>query len=148
MWPGAQPKGAKMADKSYLAGIPPRLQEIVVGFSELLADNVLVVIDRANITVAKNDTWHYSFPFRLVGETSGLVLPYTGTVGAAATLSTGSGPTPVVDDSTPAVVNGSGTVEMSHGDTGYDTGDVATLTITYTNLRGGTDTDTATVTFS
>jgi hypothetical protein len=137
-----------MADKSYLAGIQPRLQEIITGIGELFADRVLVVIDRANITVAKNDTWTYVFPFRLVGETSGLVLPYTGTIGAGVALTTGSGPTPTVDSATPAVTNGSGTVTVSHGDTGWDTGDVATLTLTYTNLRGATDTDTATVTMS
>lgn len=137
-----------MADKSYMAGIPPRMQEIITGIGELFADRVLVVIDRANITVAANDTWHYSFPFRLVGETSGLVLPYTGTIGAGVSLTTGSGPTPAVDTATPAVVNGSGVVEVSHGDTGYQAGDVVTLTLTYTNLRGSTDTDTATVTMS
>jgi hypothetical protein len=135
-------------DLTYLNGLPPRMKEIIQAQAEFNADKVLVVIDRANITVAKNDTWHYSFPFRLVGEISGLVIPYTGTIGAAASLTTGSGPTPVVDDATPSVVLGSGTVEMSHGDTGYDTGDVATLTLTYTNLQGATDTDTATVTFS
>lgn len=137
-----------MADKSYLSGIQPRLQEIITGIGELFADRVLVVVDRANITVAANDTWSYAFPFRLVGETSGLVLPYTGTIGAGVALTTGSGPTPVVDSATPAVVNGSGTITVSHGDTGYAAGDVVTVTLTYTNLRGSTDTDTCTVTMS
>jgi hypothetical protein len=133
---------------SYLNGLTPRDKELWRAQSEFNADKVLLVIDRANITEAKNDTWHYTIPFRLVGELSGLVIPYTGTVGAAVTLSTGSGPTPVVSDATPDVVFGSGSVEVNHGDTGYDTGDVCTLTITYTNLQGGTDTDTWTITFT
>lgn len=133
---------------SYLNGLPPRDKELWAAQADFNADAVLVVIDRANITEAKNDTWHYTIPFRLVGEVSGMVIPFSGVVGAAATLSTGSGPTPVVSDATPDVKFGSGSVEVSHGDTGYDTGDVVTLTITYTNLRGGTDTDTWTITFS
>ena len=138
-----------MADKSYLAGIQPRMQEIITGIGELFADRVLVVIDRANITVAANDTWSYDFPFRLVGETSGLVLPYTGTIGATAAQTTGSGQTPTVSTATPAVVNGSGKVTMAWGAaTGWGAGEIATLTLQYTNLRGGTDTDTATVTMS
>lgn len=138
-----------MADKSYLAGLQPRLVEIVNGISELLGDRVLVVIDRANVTVAASDAWSYVVPFRLVGEDSGLVLPYTGTIGAAVTQSTGSGQTPTVSSATPTVTMGSGTVTVAWGAaTGWSAGEIATLTLTYTNLRGGTDTDTFTVTMS
>ena len=135
----------------YLNGLPPRDVELWQAQAEYNADRVLVVIDRANITVGKNDTWSYVVPFRLIGETSGLVLPYTGVVGAAVTLTTGSGPAPAVSTATPTVTMGSGSVTVSAGNVGggsYDTGDVSTLTITYTNLRAGTDTDTFTVTMS
>lgn len=135
-------------DLSFLNGLPPKLVDMLQAQAEFNADEVLVVIDRANIVEAKNDTWSYAVPFKLVGAISGKVIPYTGVIGAAVTLSTGSGPTPVVDDASPSVVMGSGTVTVSHGDTGYDTGDVATLTLTYTNLRAATDTDTWTITFS
>ncbi len=135
-------------DTSWMRGLPPRDVDFWKAQAQFNSDKVLVVIDRANITVAANDTWHYTVPFRLVGEVSGETIPFTGDVGAAVSLTTGSGPTPVVSDSTPAVVMGCGSVEVSHGDTGYQAGDVATLTITYTNLRGSTDTDTFTVTFS
>jgi hypothetical protein len=137
-----------MADTSYLNGLPPRDVELWQAQADFNADKVLVVIDRANITEKKNDTWSYIVPFRLVGENTGYVLPYSGVVGAAVTLSTGSGPTPVVSTATPTVKMGSGSVVVSHGDTGYDTSDVCTLTITYTNLQGGTDTDTWTITFT
>jgi hypothetical protein len=137
-----------MADKSYLAGIPPRITEIVNGISELLGDRVLVNIDRANITVAANNTWSYVVPFRLIGEDSGLVLPYTGTIGAAVTNTVGSDHSPTVSSATPTVTMGSGTVTVAHGGTGYTAGDIQTVTLTYTNLRGGTDTDTFTVTMS
>lgn len=135
----------------YLNGLPPRDVELWQAQSELNADKVKVVIDRANITVAKNDTWTYNVPFRLVGELSGLVLPYTGTVGAGAALTTGSGPVPAVGSATPSVVFGSGVAVVAAGNVGggsYDTGDVVTLTITYTNHQGATDTDTLTVTMS
>jgi len=135
----------------YLNGLPPRDVELWQAQSELNADKVLVVIDRANITVAANDTWEYTVPFRLVGELSSLVLPYTGTIGAAATLTTGSGPVPAVGSATPSVKFGSGTVTVEAGNVGggsYQAGDVVTLTITYTNHQGATDTDTMTVTMS
>lgn len=135
-------------DLTYLKGLPPRDVELWRAQADFNADKVLVVIDRANITVAANDTWSYVVPFRLVGENSGLVIPYSGVVGAAVVLTTGSGPTPVVSSATPTVTMGSGTVTVSHGDTGYAAGDISTLTITYTNLRGATDTDTLTVTMS
>ena len=135
-------------DLSYLNGLTPRERELWSAASDLFSDSVTVVIDRANITVAANDTWEYVVPFRLVSSRTGLVLPYSGTVGAAVSLSTGSGPTPVVSSATPSVIFGSGTVTVGHGDTGYDAGDVSTLTIEYTNLRGATDTDTFTVTMS
>lgn len=135
-------------DISYLAGVPPRERELWSALSDLVGDAVSVVIDRPNITVAANDTWEYVVPFRLVSSRTGLVLPYSGTVGAAVVLSTGSGPTPVVSSATPSVLFGSGTVTVGHGDTGYQAGDVSTLTITYTNMQGATDTDTFTVTMS
>lgn len=137
-----------MAKPSYLNGLPPRDVELRKAQADFNADKVLVAIEPANKTEAKNDTWSYAIPFRLVGENCGLVIPYSGLVGAAVTLSTGSGPTPVVSTATPTVTMGSGSVTVSHGDTGYDTGDVCTLVITYTNLRGGTDTDSWTITFS
>ena len=136
-------------DNSYLKGIQPRMIEIVEGISQVLGDRTLVNIDRANITVAANDTWSYVIPFRLIGEDSGLVLPLTGTIGAGITQSTGSGQTPTVSSATPAITMGSGTVTVTAGATGgWSASEVATLTLTYTNLRGGTDTDTLTVTMS
>jgi hypothetical protein len=135
--------------KDYLPqSVPPDQVRLWAGLSEMMSDSVSVVIDRADITVAANDTWEYVLPFRLIGSVSGSVIPYTGNVGAAVTLTTGSGPTPVVDDATPAVVMGHGQVTVSHGDTGYVATDVASTVITYTNLRGATVTDTHKVTFS
>jgi len=138
-----------MAKPSYLNGLPPRDVELWKAQADFNADKVLVVIDRANITVAANDTWSYDVPFRLVGENSNLVIPYSGTIGAGITQSTGSGQTPTVSSATPTVTMGSGSVTIAAGATGgWGAGEVATLTLTYTNLQGGTDTDTLTVTMS
>jgi len=135
----------------FLLGLPPRDVDLWQAQADYNADAVLVVIDRANITVAASDTWTYAVPFYLVGENCGKVIPYTGVVGAAVSLTTGSGPVPAVDDASPSVVMGKGTVTVSAGNVGggsYVATDVATLTITYTTLRGSTDTDTFTVTMS
>ena len=140
-----------MAKPSYLAGLPPRDVELWKAQADFNADKVLVVIDRANITVAANDTWSYVVPFRLVGENSNLVIPYSGTIGAAVSLTTGSGPAPAVSSATPTVTMGSGTVTVSAGNVGggsYVATDVATLVLTYTNFQAGTDTDSLTVTMS
>ena len=140
-----------MADLSYTKGIAPRNVEILEGFGQILGDRVLVHIDNANVTEAASDTWSKTINFRIIGEDSGLVLPLNQTVGAAVSLTTGSGPVPAVSTATPRVVWGSGSVTVSAGNvTGgsYVATDVATLTITYTNLRGDTDTDTWTITMS
>ena len=140
-----------MSRLSFLGGLPPREQELWAAQADYNADSVSVVIDRANITVAANDTWTYTIPFHLVGSISGVVIPYNGTIGAAVSLTTGSGPVPAVGDATPDVRMGSGTVVVSAGNVSggsYVATDVATLTLTYTNLRGSTTTDTLTVTMS
>jgi len=140
-----------MADMSYTKGIAPRNVEILEGFGQILGDRVLVYIDRANITEAASDTWSYTIPFRIVGEDSGLVLPLNQTLSASVSLTTGSGPVPAVSTATPSVSWGSGSVTVSAGNVSggsYVATDVVTLTITYTNLRGGTDTDTWTITMS
>lgn len=135
-------------DLSYMAGIAPRIREIFTGMSELFADKVLVVVDRANITPAPTAAaWSYSVPFRLVGETSGLVLPYTGTIGASAGDTSTAG-TASVPAATVAVVNGSGVATLEGDAADWLNSETATLTLTYTNLRGSTDTDTFVVTFT
>lgn len=135
-------------DQSYWGGIPPRIKDIFIGFSELICDKVLVVVDRANITPAPTSAaWSYSVPFRMVGEDSGLVLPYNGTIGASAGDTSSAG-TASVPAATVSVVNGSGTATLSGNAAAWLNTETATLTLTYTNLRGGTDTDQFTVTFT
>lgn len=133
-------------DTSFLNGLQPRDLELWQAQAEFNGDKVLVVIDRPNVVVAANDTWSYEIPFRLVGEISGLTIPYTGLVGAAITNSVGSDHSPTVSSATPAVTMGRGKVTAAHGGTGYTAADKQTLTITYTNLQGATDVDTWTIT--
>jgi hypothetical protein len=140
-----------MANASNLSGIEPNTLNLITAIGECLLDNVAVVIDTANVTEAANDTWSKLISFRIVGGTSGNVIPLNGVVGASIALTTGSGPVPAVSSATPTVVNGYGTVTALKGNVGggsYAGGDICTLTITYTNLQGGTDTDTWTITFS
>ena len=135
-------------DTSFLNGLAPRDVELWRAQSEFNADKVLVVIDRANITPAPTSAaWSYKVPFRLVGEISGLTLPYTGTVGVAAsdtsTAGTASVPAATVD-----VVLGRGVATLNGDAAAWLNTETATLTITYSNLRTGTDVDTFVVTFT
>lgn len=137
-----------MNDISYLAGLPPKDVDLWKAQADFNSDSVLVVVDRANVTPAPTSAaWSYDIPFRLVGENTGLTLPYTGNVGASVTDTSSAG-TASIDDSTPAVVMGRGKITISGNAASWLNTETATATITYTNLRGGTDTDTFVVTFT
>jgi len=132
----------------FLGGLTPRNAELWKAQADFNADAVLVVIDRANVTPEPTAAaWSYTVPFYLVGENSGLVIPYTGVVGAGAADTSTAG-TASVDDASPAVTMGKGSVVFSGDAADWLDTETATLTITYTNLRGGTDTDTFVVTFT
>lgn len=132
----------------FLAGLPLRDVELWKAQADYNADAVLVQVDRANVTPAPTAAiWSYVVPFSLVGENSGLVIPYTGVI-AASVGDTSSAGTAAIDDATPAVTLGRGTVTISGDAQAWLNAETATLTLTYTNLRGGTDTDTFVVTFT
>ena len=141
---------ATSTDLEYRNGIPPKQRNFDIGMSKMVSqDDVTVVIERANITpVPVAGTWTYQVPFHL--ETAaGEMVPYTGTIAATAAESTSGGGEADPVDSTPSVVNGIGDVITFAGTTGtWADSDTATLTLTHTNLRGGTDTDTWIVTFT
>lgn len=135
-------------DTSFLNGLHPRDVELWRAQSEFNADKVLVVVDRANITPAPTSAaWSYKVPFRLVGEISGLTLPYTGTVGVAASDTSSAG-TASVPSATVNVVLGRGVATLEGDAAAWLNTEEAVLTITYTNLRGDTDTDTWKTTFT
>jgi len=137
-----------MAKPSYLAGLPPRDVELWKAQADFNSDKVLVVVDRANVAPAPTAAaWSYSVPFRLVGENTNLVIPFSGTVGVAATDDSTAG-TASVPAATITVTMGSGTATLNGDAAAWLATETATLTITYTNLRGGTDTDTFVVTFT
>ena len=132
----------------FLAGLSPRNVELWQAQAEFNSDNVLVVIDRPNVNPsATAAAWSYAVPFRLVGEISGNVIPFTGDI-AATVADTSTAGTASVSDATPRVTMGSGTVTLSGNAAAWLATETATLTVTYTNLRGATDTDTFVVTFA
>jgi len=135
-------------DISYLAGLPKKDQELWRAQAEFNADRVLLVIDRANVTPEPTSAvWTYSVPFRLVGENTGLTIPFTGLIGQAAGDTSTAG-TASVSAATIECVMGIGTADISGDAADWLDTETATLTLTYTNLRGGTDTDTFVVTFT
>jgi hypothetical protein len=131
-------------------GIPPKQRDYDVGMSKMVSqDDVVVVIERANLsTAAVATSWTYQVPWHL--ETAaGEMVPYTGTCATTSAESTSGGGTADATDATPSVVDGVGEVITFAGTAAtWSAADTATLTITHTNLRGGTDTDTWVVTFA
>lgn len=119
-----------------------------MGMSKMVSnDDVVVIVERANITPAPTSAkWSYVVPFHL--ETAaGETVPFNGTIGAAATTTSVAG-TPAVSSATPSVVNGRGTVTVSGNAAAWLATEKVTVTLTHTNLRGDTDTDTFVVTFT
>jgi len=132
----------------FLQGLPPRDVELWKAQADYNADAVLVVVDRANVTPAPTAAaWSYVVPFSLVGENSGYVIPFTGVIGAGVSDTSSAG-TATIDDATPSVVMGRGKVTVSGDAAAWLNSEAATVTLTYTNLRGATDTDTFVVTFT
>jgi len=137
-----------MNDTSFLNGLPPRDVELWRAQAELNAGAVSVVVDRANVTPAPTAAaWSYSVPFHIVGTASGLVVPYTGNIVAGAGDTSSAG-TASVDDSSPPVVMGSGTVKLQGDAQAWLNSEVATLTLTFTDAYGTAHTDTWTATFT
>lgn len=121
---------------------------MIGAIGEAIMDKVLIVIDRTNIAPAPTSAvWSYDVPFRIVGEVSGNTIPINGTIGAAASDTSTAG-TASVPSATVDVVNGVGIAKLEGDAQAWLNAETATLTLTYTNLRGGTDTDTFVVTFT
>ena len=133
---------------SYLNGLPPRQRSYDLALSkEVSQDDVLVVVERANVTPSPTAAvWSYVVPFHLE-TTTGEMVPYNGTIAATVGNTSTSG-TAAVDTATPSVVNGVGSSTISGDAASWLNTETATLTLTHTNLRGGTDTDTFVVTFT
>lgn len=128
--------------------VGPAEADLWLGVSQVLSDKTLVNIDRANVTPAPTSAaWTYKVPFRLIGEVVGVVLPYTGTVGVSASDTSSAG-TASVPAATVDVVMGYGEATLNGDAQAWLNAETATLTVTYTNMRGGTDTDTFVVTFT
>lgn len=130
-------------------GASPDLKDYLAGLAEGFGDSVSVVIKRANVTPAPTAAaWSYVVPFELIGTVSGKVIPFTGNI-AAGIADTSSAGTASIDDATPAVVDGRGSVTVSGDAAAWLDTETATLTLTYTLIRGSsTATDTFIVTFT
>lgn len=129
-------------------GQNPELRDVIEGIADLFADDVSMVILPANITPAPTAAaWAYTVPFELRSARTGVILPINGTV-AATVADTSTAGTATVSTATPAVRMGRGQVNLIGNAAAWLNTETATLTVTYTNLRGGTDVDTWVVTFT
>lgn len=124
------------------------LRDFIDGVGDILADDVAVVCMPANIAPAPTaEAWSYTVPFEIRSARTGKVLPINGTIGAAAGDTSSAG-TATVSSATPTVYLGRGTVNLIGDAQAWLNTETATCTLTYTNLRGGTDTDAYVVTFT
>lgn len=124
------------------------LREYMMNVGDLIADAVTVVAMPANVTPAPTAAaWDYIVPFEIRSSSTGNVLPINGTI-AATVGDTSTAGTATVSSAAPVVTLGRGTVTLSGDAAAWLDTETASLTITYTNLRGGTDADVFTVTFT
>lgn len=137
-----------MGNLEKFLGQNPELRHFIDAVGDLLADDVSVVILPANVTPAPRSTvWTYSVPFEIRSARTGDVLPINGVIGQAAGDTSSAG-TASVSASTVPVRMGRGTADISGDAQAWLNTETATLTLTYTNLRGGTDADQFVVTFT
>jgi len=138
-----------MGNLEKFLGQNPEMRDYINAIGDLLADDVSVVALPANATPAPGSAaGSYTVPFEIRSARTGDVLPINGTIGASAGQSTSGGGTGAVSSATPTVRMGRGTVNLTHTSGTWANGDTVTLTLTYTNLRGATDTDSFVVTFT
>lgn len=138
-----------MGNLEKFLGQNPEMRSYIDAVGDVLADDVAVVILPANPTPAPGSVaGSYTVPFEIRSARTGVVLPINGTVGATVTQSTSGGGTGAVSSATPAVRMGRGTVNVTHTTGTWANADTVTATITYTNLRGSTDTDTFVITWT
>jgi hypothetical protein len=130
-----------------LQGIQPEVAEFIRLQAKFNAEDIAVVVKRANVTPAPTAAvWSYNVPFELQSA-AGETLPYTGTI-AATVANTSSAGTAAVSTATPAVVLGVGSVTISGDAAAWLNTETATLTLTYTTAYGNDKTDTFVVTFT
>jgi len=137
-----------MADNSNLTGLPLQIRDYIETMADWASDQVVVYVMPANVTAAATAAaWSYTVPFEVRSERTGKVIPINGTV-AATVADTSSAGTATVSSAAPVINLGRGSVNLIGDAASWLAADTATLTLTYTNLRGATDADTFVVTFA
>ena len=130
-----------------LQGLNPQLRYLWNSQAKFNADDVTIVIDRADVTPAPTAAaWSYVVPFKMK-TAAGEIIPFTGNVVAAA-ADTSSAGTASVDDTSPAVVMGVGEVTLSGDAAAWLDTETATATISFTTAYGKAINDVFTVTFT
>lgn len=130
-----------------LDGIDPVSRRMWEAQAKWNAEDIAIVVQIDNVTPAPTAAvWSYAVPFEMQ-TAAGEIIPYTGNIVAAAGNTSSAG-TAAVDDSSPAMVLGVGTVTLSGDAEAWLDTETATLTLTYTTAYGNDKTDTFVVTFT
>lgn len=136
-----------MAHDVSLQGLSPQERYLWTAQAKWNAEDIAIVVKIANVTPAPTAAiWSYTVPFEMQ-TAAGEVIPYTGNIVAAASDTSTAG-TAAVDDTSPAMVMGQGSVTLSGDAADWLDTETATLTLTYTTAYGNDKTDTFVVTFT
>ncbi len=136
-----------MYDKK-LTGFSPTLREVIFSIAKFNAEDILIVVDRANITpVPVTGTFSYIVPFSMQ-TAAGEIIPFTGNIAATGSETGSPGGTADPVEATPPMVMGRGSVVFAGTSGTWGDTDTATLTLTYTTAYGNDKTDTWVITFT
>ena len=129
-------------------GIAPAVREALSNQAAAMSGDILVNILTVNVTPEPTSAvWAYDVEFELVDSLGRRHEWYNGNIVAAASDDSSAG-TAAVDDASPAMVDGLGTVELSGAAQAWLDTEVATLTLNGTVLGKVMSDATFTVTFT
>ena len=130
-----------------LQGLSPQNRGLWEAQAKFNAEDIVIVVGIANVTPAPTAAiWSYLVPFEMQ-TAAGEIIPFTGNIVAGAGDTSTAG-TAAVDDASPAMVLGRGSVTLSGDAAAWLDTETATLTLTYTTAYANDKTDTFVVTFS
>lgn len=134
-----------MALITSMSGIIPELRSYIDQMSKAMSSDMKVTVDTANDTPAATaSAWSKTINFRITDSAGNTHKWFSGDV-VATVGDTSSAGTATVDDATPPVVNGSGTVVLSGDAASWLAADTATVQFNGIVIMGKT---LATVTFT
>jgi hypothetical protein len=131
-----------------MTGVKPRLREYLAAQAAGMSGDIAINILTADVTPAPTTSaWDYIVKFEIVDSSGNVHSWFSGDITAAASDTSVAG-TASVDDTTPPVVNGVGTVTLSGTAASWLNAETAQVDLDATILGVTVTTQTFTVTFT